>query len=49
MLQDQLILVEALYSIATESEEAEVVRVAFSALTSTEGGRAYLAKNPVAF
>lgn len=47
-LLDQLKLVESLYTIAMESQESEIVRVAFAGLTSTVGGRAYLNQHPIA-
>ena len=47
-LFDQLKLVESLYTVALESQESEIVRVAFAALVNTEAGRAYLASHPVA-
>ncbi len=47
ILQDQLRFLEALYEIINCSEEAEVVRVAIAAMTSTEAGRAFLTANPI--
>lgn len=47
MMQDQLRFLEALYEILNSSEEAETVRVAVSALTATEAGRAFLTANPI--
>lgn len=47
MLQDQLRFLEALYEVLNSSEEAEIVRVATAALTSTEAGRAFLTANPI--
>lgn len=41
-LQEQLILTQALFSIAHESEEAEIVRLAMSALVNTQAGLDYL-------
>ena len=38
-LGEQLVLVEALFDIAHESGEAEIVRTALSALINTEAGR----------
>jgi hypothetical protein len=46
-MQDNLKYLEALYEIALSSEEAEVVRVAMAALTSTQAGLAFLAVNPI--
>lgn len=45
-LSEQLVLVEALMAIAHESEEAEIVRVAFSGILNTEVGRVYLTAHP---
>jgi hypothetical protein len=47
MLTDQLVLVQALHNIASESDDAEDIRMAMSALTNTEAGRTYLATNPL--
>jgi hypothetical protein len=47
MMQDQLIMVTALYNIAHESDDAEIVRTAAAALMNTEAGRAYTAINPI--
>lgn len=41
-LSDQLVLLEALFAIAHESREAEIVRVAMSALVNTDAGLTYL-------
>lgn len=41
-LGDQLILLEALFAIAHESGEAEIVRLAMSALVNTDAGLTYL-------
>lgn len=46
VMTEHLQLTQALYAIAQESEEAETVKLAMSALTNTEAGRAYLAANP---
>lgn len=45
-LTDQLQMTQALYAIAQESDEAETVKLAMSALTNTDTGRQYLAANP---
>ena len=45
-LSDQLVLLEALFAIAHESEEAEVVRLAMSALINTGSGLTYLSAHP---
>ena len=45
-LQDSLVLVEALYEIALESEEADIVRQCMTALTNTEAGIVYLRAHP---
>ena len=47
MMSDSLVLVEALYNIVHESQEAETVRSAVFALTNTESGRAYLRAHPL--
>lgn len=44
---DQMTLVEGLYQVVMESDEGETVRIALSALTNTESGRAYLEMNPI--
>lgn len=44
---DALDLAEALHTIAIESDDAETVRLAISALTNTDTGRRYLAANPI--
>lgn len=41
-LGEQLVLLEALFAIAHESGEAEIVRLAMSALVNTEAGLGYL-------
>ena len=41
-LGEQLVFIEALYNIAHESNEAEIVRVAMAALTNTTAGITYL-------
>lgn len=45
-LQETLILTQALFAIAHESEEAEIVRLAISALTNTQAGLDYLRVHP---
>jgi hypothetical protein len=45
-LQELLILTQALVAIAHESEEAEIVRLAVSALTNTQAGLDYLRVHP---
>lgn len=47
MMQDTLILVEALFAIAHESEEAETVRLAFGALSNSAAGMSYLRSHPL--
>lgn len=49
MTKESLTLVEALHTIVTESDDAEVVRIAMSALTGTNMGRAYLEANPLRY
>lgn len=49
MTKESMTLVEALHTIVTESDDAEVVRIAMSALTGTNMGRAYLAANPLRY
>lgn len=46
-MDDSLKLVEALHTIAVESEEADIVRIAMSALTNTNMGRSYLYAHPI--
>ena len=46
-LLDMLKITEALYTVAMESDEAEMVRVAFGALASTPFGRDFLEQHPV--
>jgi hypothetical protein len=45
-LSEQLVLVQALYNIAHESEEAEIVRLAVAAMTNTTVGLTYLQAHP---
>lgn len=45
-LGEQLVIIEALFAIAHESMEAEIVRVAMAALVNTEAGLAYLSAHP---
>jgi hypothetical protein len=47
MMQDQLRHMDALYEIVNSSDEAEVVRLAISALTGTPSGLAYLQAHPI--
>lgn len=47
LVSDSLVLVEALYAIAHESEEAETVRLAIAALTNTASGMSYLRTHPI--
>jgi hypothetical protein len=47
MLGDQLRLLEALYEIMMSSGEAEMVRVAASAMTSTQAGLSFLNTHPI--
>lgn len=47
MMQDQLILLEALHDILISSGEAEIVRIAAMALTRTQAGVTYLIANPI--
>lgn len=46
-LTDQLKLVQALHHIASESQEADIVRYAMGALAGTDAGVVYLTRNPV--
>lgn len=48
LMTDQLVNIEALFEIATESQDASIVRRAIAGLQATEAGRAYLAKHPLA-
>lgn len=45
-ISEQLILIEALFAIAHETTEAEIVRVAMAALLNTEAGLTYLSAHP---
>ena len=45
---DQLMNVEALFEIATESSEAPIVRRAVAALQATDAGRRFLMLHPLA-
>jgi hypothetical protein len=45
-LSEQLILVQALCNVAAESEDAEIVRIAVSALLATQIGMTYLQAHP---
>lgn len=47
VMTETLVLVTALHNIANESEDAEIVRTAMSALMNTEAGRRYSAINPI--
>lgn len=48
LMTDQLIHVEALFEIALESTDADMVRRAIAGLQATEVGRNYLMKHPLA-
>lgn len=48
LLTAQLMNVEALFEIATESPDANIVRRAIAALQATPGGRQFLMHNPLA-
>lgn len=45
-LTEQLVLLQALYNIAHESEEAEIVRIAVAALLATQAGTVFLQAHP---
>lgn len=47
LMQDNLKLVEALHEIASTSEDANTVRVAVAALTTTQTGLSFLQVNPI--
>lgn len=47
LMQDNLKLVEALHEIASTSDDANTVRVAVAALTTTQSGLAFLQVNPI--
>jgi hypothetical protein len=47
MMEDQLKMLEALYEIAMSSTEAEMVRTAMQALTSTQAGLTFLQSHPI--
>lgn len=46
-MEAQLIMLQTLYEIIMESEEADIIRKALSALTATPAGREYLEMNPI--
>lgn len=46
-LLDMLKITEALYTVAMESDEPEMVRAAFGALAGTQFGRNFLEQHPV--
>lgn len=48
MAETNLLLLQALHEILCESEEAETVRKALAAMTSTPEGIEYLRMNPLA-
>lgn len=48
LLTSQYLHIQALFEIATESNDADSVRRAIAGLQATPGGIAYLAKNPLA-
>lgn len=47
MLEAQLRYLQALHEIASDSDDADSVRVALSALTSTDNGIEYLRMHPI--
>jgi hypothetical protein len=47
MMSEQMTMLEALHEIAMSSPDAEMVRVAMSALTRTEAGVNYLRLHPL--
>lgn len=47
LMQDNLRFSESLYEIACSSDDAETVRIAMAALTSTDTGMAFLSANPI--
>ncbi len=44
----QLVHIEALFEIATESQEADIVRRAIAGLMATPGGRQFMMIHPLA-
>ena len=46
-LEDTELLLQALHELASSSNDAESVRVAFAALTSTSLGQTYLKGHPI--
>jgi len=46
-MTETLVLVTALYNVAQESDDAEIVRTSMAALSNTEAGRRYMALNPI--
>jgi hypothetical protein len=47
MMSEQVVMLEALHEVAMSSGDAEMVRVAMSALTRTEAGVNYLRLHPL--
>jgi hypothetical protein len=47
ILADQLRFLQALHEVVSDSEEPETIRVALSALTSSNAGIEYLRMNPI--
>jgi hypothetical protein len=47
MMHDLTQYMEALHSIIETSSDAETVRIALAAMTSTESGRNFFAHNPI--
>lgn len=48
LMTDRLVMIEALFEIATESNDADIVRRAVAGLQATHAGKHYLAANPLA-
>ena len=48
LMTQRFVLIEALFEIALESTEADIVRRAVAGLQATEAGRQYLVEHPLA-
>lgn len=47
-MTQRFVLIEALFEVAIESNEADIVRRAVAGLQATEAGRNYLVEHPLA-
>lgn len=48
LMTQRFVLIEALFEVALESNEADVVRRAIAGLQATDAGRQYLIEHPLA-